>query len=181
MLAGKVSPNESPFGVDTISNFMEKVVGEIDQKVKKRKGRRPKRCPYDYTRVLNVSKSLGWIGADRMYMGYIWTGLIKMVLGLICLMFAPITFGNSIIMLGVIWLGDLVLIYSGSLPPANCYKDNKFTKPGWRYYSKTGPVEDKVSYISDNGGSGMFIAIFVLIALIGLWLSNRFMVAESAE
>ena len=23
MLAGKVSPNESPFGVDTISNFME--------------------------------------------------------------------------------------------------------------------------------------------------------------
>ena len=91
MYSGRVVPKEAPMGIDVMNNFMSKIGVEIDQKVKKQRSKRPKRCPFDYTRILNISKTLGWIGADRLYMGYTWTGILKLIIGVICIICAPLT------------------------------------------------------------------------------------------
>ena len=56
MYTGRAVPEEAPMGVDTLTNFISKVGVEVDQKVKRNRNKRPKRCPYDYTRILNISK-----------------------------------------------------------------------------------------------------------------------------
>ena len=175
MYTGRVVPEEAPMGVDTINNFISKVGMEVDQKVKKGRSKRPKKCPYDYTRILNISKTLGWAGADRLYMGYTWTGIIKLILGLICIMFAPITLGNSIILMGILWMGDLILIYSGRLPPINCYENIKLTKPGWRYHSKTPGVGGYKSANSNlTASSSIFYAIIIAVIALGMiFFSSR--------
>ena len=176
MYSGRTEPNDAPMGVDTMNNFISKISANVDQSVKKQRSKRPKRCPYDYTRILNISKTMGWIGADRLYMGYTWTGIIKLILGLICMLFAPITLGNSIILLGVIWMGDLIMIYSGRLPPINCYDNIKLTKPGWRYFSKKPGREEPApsTTISVSASQSTFYAILFVILLIGMiFLSSR--------
>jgi hypothetical protein len=175
MYSGRTEPNDAPMGVDTMNNFISKISANVDQSVKKQRSKRPKRCPYDYTRILNISKTMGWIGADRLYMGYTWTGIIKLILGLICMLFAPITLGNSIILLGVIWMGDLIMIYSGRLPPINCYDNIKLTRPGWRYFSKTPGSDDKLTTGASVAASqSTFYAILFIIILLGmLFLSSR--------
>ena len=175
MYSGRTEPNDAPMGVDTMNNFISKISANVDQSVKKQRSKRPKRCPYDYTRILNISKTVGWIGADRLYMGYTWTGIIKLIIGLICILFAPITLGNSIILLGVIWMGDLIMIYSGRLPPINCYENIKLTKPGWRYFSKT-PGSDEVLSTSSSiaaSHSNFYAILFVIILLGMMFFSSR--------
>ena len=169
MYSGRTEPNEAPMGIDTMNNFISKMGTEIDQKVKKQRSKRPKRCPLDYTRILNISKTVGWLGADRLYMGYTYTGIIKLIIGLISILFAPLTLGNSILLLGLIWMGDLILIYSGRLPPKNCYENIKLTKPGWRYYSKTGGKEEiKSTELSITASQSTFYALLFVIILIGM-------------
>jgi TM2 domain-containing membrane protein YozV len=169
MYSGRTEPNDAPMGVDTMNNFISKISANVDQSVKKQRSKRPKRCPYDYTRILNISKTMGWIGADRLYMGYTWTGIIKLILGLICMLFAPITLGNSIILLGVIWMGDLIMIYSGRLPPINCYDNIKLTRPGWRYFSKTPGSDVKLTTGASVAASqSTFYAILFIIILLGM-------------
>jgi TM2 domain-containing membrane protein YozV len=55
------------------------------------KGKRDKR----WLVAILFSILLGWLGVDRFYMGYVWTGILKLI-----------TFGG----LGIWWLIDLVLI-----------------------------------------------------------------------
>ena len=165
MYSGRTQPNENPMGVDTVNNLISNLDSTVDQRVKKQRSKRPKRCPHNYTRILNVSKTVGWLGADRLYMGYKWTGIIKLLIGLFCIMLAPFTLGNSLILLGLIWMGDLILIYSGRLPPINCYENVKLTRPGWRYYSKKsgGEEEIKDSEIAVNASQSTFYALLFII------------------
>ena len=66
-------------------------------------------------------------------------------------------------------MGDLILIYSGRLPPLNCYENIKLTKPGWRYYSKTpsvGGYKDATSSLTAS--SSTFYAIIFTIILLAM-------------
>jgi hypothetical protein len=85
------------------------------------------------------------------------------------MLFAPITLGNSIILLGVIWMGDLIMIYSGRLPPINCYDNIKLTRPGWRYFSKTPGSDVKLTTGASVAASqSTFYAILFIIILLGM-------------
>ena len=81
---------------NSLDDFMRNVSTEVDQKVtgacspysKKKEDRRPKKCPYDYIKAMNISKTSGWFGTDRLYLGYKWTGYLKMMFAFVALAFA---------------------------------------------------------------------------------------------
>jgi TM2 domain-containing membrane protein YozV len=59
-----------------------------------------------------LSLFLGYFGVDRFYLGYVWSGILKLL-----------TFGG----LGIWWMVDLVLLAMGKLSDA----DNGVVNPPW--------------------------------------------------
>ncbi len=58
----------------------------------------------DFMAAAMLSLFLGWLGVDRFYLGYVGTGVLKLV-----------TFGGF----GIWYLIDLILIFTGNLGPAD--------------------------------------------------------------
>ena len=140
------------------------------------------RCPYKYKTALKISKTLGFFGTDRLYIGKSYSGTFKLILALFSLMMAPLTLGTSIILPCFIWMYDVFSIYTKSLVPNNCYKDKKLKAKGWRYYideielhskmlnvilrNKKEKLENKYSKENTNMKIASAIIIVVIFALV---------------
>ena len=159
---------------NSIDDLMRNISQEVDQSIPrtcspqsdKKETKRPKKCPFDYVKVMNISKTTGWLGSDRLFMGYVWTGTMKMIFAVIALTFALQTMGNSLIILGIVWLMDLMLIYTGRLPPKKCYEDIALTKPGWRYLKDETSRSQKLK--EEKGKKQTHDATFTIVAIIML-------------
>ena len=168
---------------NSLDDFMRNVSTEVDQKVtgacspysKKKENRRPKKCPYDYIKAMNISKTSGWFGTDRLYLGYKWTGYLKMMFAFVALAFAMHTLGNSLIILGILWLMDLVLIYTGKLPPKGCFEDVELKRPGWRYLKDEASRSKKIKEEKDNKNKQdtTFTVFGILLMLGGAYAASR--------
>jgi|SaaInlV_165m_DNA_2_1040747.scaffolds.fasta_scaffold45359_2 hypothetical protein len=139
------------------------------------------RCPYKYKTALKISKTLGFFGTDRLYIGKKYSGTLKLMIAVFSLMMSPITLGSSIMFPCFIWAYDIFSIYTKTLVPENCYKDKNLKVKGWRYYiNEEDDNDDKVmAYIKNDKDrlenkykkerSNMTIAtICLFIAIIGL-------------
>lgn len=92
------------------------------------------RCPYKYNTALKLSKTLGFFGTDRLYIGKKYSGTLKLMIAVFSLMMSPITLGSSLMFPCFIWAYDIFSIYTKTLVPENCFKDKELKENGWRYY-----------------------------------------------